>query len=61
MLLICSIMNGQNKKTKRAKRDFKSHAYAETIDRYKQLVKEGFESEEIYKKFGRFLLPKSRL
>lgn len=46
------ILNAQDKKTERAKEDFKSYAYAEAIESYEQLVKEGFSSEEIYKNLG---------
>lgn len=52
MLLICSIMTGQSKKTTKAKTDFKSYAYAEAIEIYEQLIKEGYKSEEIYSNLG---------
>ncbi|MEP5829624.1 MAG: OmpA family protein [Maribacter dokdonensis] len=47
-----SMLNAQDKKTKRAKADFNSYAYAEAIESYEELVKEGYTSEEIHKNLG---------
>ncbi|VXB97400.1 OmpA family protein [Maribacter litoralis] len=46
------ILHAQDKKTQRAKQDFNSYAYAEAIESYEKLVKEGYTSEEIYKNLG---------
>jgi len=46
------MLHAQDKKTQRAKQDFNSYAYAEAIESYEKLVKEGYTSEEIYKNLG---------
>ncbi len=42
----------QNKKTKKADDNFKSHAYAIAIEDYKNLVDQGYDNTEIYKRLG---------
>ena len=51
-LMVCSLANGQDKKSKEADADFNSYAYAEAIDSYENLVKKGYTSEEIFKNLG---------
>ncbi|MEP2059069.1 MAG: OmpA family protein [Maribacter litoralis] len=46
------MLHAQDKKTQRAKQDFNSYAYAEAIESYEKLVKDGYTSEEIYKNLG---------
>tara|TARA_R110002051_G_scaffold70772_1_gene127536 strand:- start:95793 stop:97745 length:1953 start_codon:yes stop_codon:yes gene_type:complete len=46
------LLNAQDKKAKNAREDFKNYAYAEAIESYENLVKEGYTSEEIYKNLG---------
>ena len=45
-------MTAQDKKTKKAKTDFNSYAYAEAIDAYEALVEKGYTSEEIFMNLG---------
>jgi outer membrane protein OmpA-like peptidoglycan-associated protein/tetratricopeptide (TPR) repeat protein len=46
------MLNAQDKKTERAKENIKSYSYAVAIEKYEQLVKEGYSSEEIFKNLG---------
>jgi len=46
------MLNAQDKKNKKAKEDFNNYAYAEAIESYEQLVKDGYTSEEIYTNLG---------
>jgi len=51
-LLAFGSMTAQDKKTKKAKTDFNSYAYAEAIDAYEALVEKGYTSEEIFMNLG---------
>ncbi len=51
-LFTCSLVMGQDKKTKKADTNFDNYAYADAIDSYENLVKKGYTSEEIYKNLG---------
>lgn len=51
-ILICLSANGQTKKIKKAESQFDDYAYANAIENYERLVKEGFTDEEIYRNLG---------
>ncbi len=51
-ILICLSVNGQTKKIKNAEREFDDYAYANAIENYERLVKEGLTDEEIYRNLG---------
>ncbi len=54
---LCSILmivglTAQEKKTKKASKEFENFAYANAIDSYKDLVNKGYSEEDIYKNLG---------
>ena len=51
-IFICISANGQSKKIKKAEDQFDDYAYANAIENYERLVKEGLTDEEIYKDLG---------
>lgn len=52
VILACSFLTAQDKKTKKAEDDFSNYAYASAIDAYEELVDKGYSNEEIYKNLG---------
>jgi len=51
-LFMCTMVTAQNGKTSKAEKQFDQYAYANAIENYERLVKEGYTDEEIYKDLG---------
>ncbi len=51
-LFMCTMVLAQDDKTKKAENQFDDYAYANAIENYERLVKEGYSDEEIYKNLG---------
>ncbi|WP_405379755.1 OmpA family protein [Maribacter sp. LLG6340-A2] len=52
LLLAAGTTHAQDRKAKSAQTNFKNYAYAEAIEAYEKLVKEGYETQEIYSNLG---------
>ena len=52
LLFTTVLMNAQNKKVRKADKTFDQYAYADAIGSYESLIKEGYASEDIYKRLG---------
>lgn len=50
--LVCNMLLGQDTKIDKAENQFDDYAYANAIENYERLVKEGYTDEEIYKNLG---------
>ncbi|WP_405415213.1 OmpA family protein [Maribacter sp. Asnod1-A12] len=46
------VLNAQDNKTEKANKKFNNYSFAQAIESYEKLVKEGYSTEEIYKNLG---------
>ena len=52
LLLTCSLAIGQEKKVQKVTDNFNNYAYAEAIESYESLLKQGYTDQEIFKNLG---------
>ena len=50
--LACTLSQAQDKETRKAEKEIKDYAYADAIETYEKLVKEGYEDDRIFKNLG---------
>ena len=51
-ILLVTGLTAQERKIKKASKEFENYAYADAIDSYKNLIDKGYSKEDIYKKLG---------